>query len=70
MRETIRKNAIKFYENALIESGGNHILAGLICADEAAKNWQLKGSGIDREGVGRHLAPKEHPEPILVPGEQ
>lgn len=68
MRRTIRENAVIFYQNALVEAEGNHVLAGLICADEAARFWNMAGSGFSREGVRPVLPHRDPPEPILSSG--
>lgn len=67
MRPTISHNALIFYDNALLEAAGDPVFAALILADEAAKFWQLKGTGIDREGGPQHdWTPKPPPDAILT----
>jgi hypothetical protein len=69
-RETISRNAYEMGNAALSEAGGDLQDAFWIACEEWARCWQLKGSGIDREGGPQHdWSPKRPPEPVLIPGE-
>ncbi len=65
MRESVTQNAIIMRENALALTGGDTDEALWLMCEAAAHYWQLKGAGIDREGIG-YQSPKPRPEPILT----